>query len=129
MEKAPKDVVPFLGADRVNVTNAIRLAAVLPTDDDNERALENIPEADQPPPLQGQLEENKICDRKATGVADTSASARIPRELPITLFLPFELRCFESFAVAVLLPLINKKIAQGEMVTHDKTWDGSGYGC
>ncbi len=56
VETVPEDVVPFLGADGVNVTDAIRLAAVIPTVDDNEPTTEKIPDADQPPPPQGQLE-------------------------------------------------------------------------
>ncbi len=86
VERVPEDVIPFLGGDRVNVIDAIHLAAVLPTDDDNEPAPENIPEADQPPPPQGQWGHNNICDRKATGIANTRASLQIPRELPMTLF-------------------------------------------
>ncbi len=40
MERVLENVVPFLGADRVVVPDAIRLAAVLPTDDNNEPTTE-----------------------------------------------------------------------------------------
>ncbi len=116
MERVPEDVFPFLWPDRVNVTDAIRLAALLPTDDNTVPAPENIPEADQASPSQGQLEHNKM----ATGVANTHASVWIPRELPVTLFLLFEVQFFESFAIAVLFHIINKKIVPGEVVTYRK---------
>ncbi len=64
----------------------MQYALPLPTNDNNEPDPENILEADQPPPPQGQWGHNNIFDRKATGVADTRASLWIPRELPITLF-------------------------------------------
>ncbi len=54
MERVPEDVVSFLGADRVDATGAIRLAAFLPTNDGNEPAPENIPKGDKHPPPQGQ---------------------------------------------------------------------------
>ncbi len=38
-------------------------------------------------------------------------------ELPITLFRPFEPQIFESFAVTVLLPIVNENIVPGEVVT------------
>ncbi len=93
VERVPEDVVPFLGADRVDVTDAICLAAVLPTDDDNEPTLENIPEGYQPPPPQGQWGHNKRCDRKTAGVTNTRASLWIPMEFLISIqhpgFWPF----------------------------------------
>ncbi len=64
VERVPEDVVLFLGANRVNVTDIMCLAAVLPTDDNNERAPEYILEAGQPPPPQGQLEVN-ICEGRS----------------------------------------------------------------
>ncbi len=94
MEPQWEDVVLFLGADRADVTNEIRLAALLPTNDDNEPAPEKIPEADQPPPPQGQLEHNKICDSKTTSMDNPCASVQIKRELPVTLFLLFQLQFF-----------------------------------
>ncbi len=42
VERVQEDVVPFPGAYRVNVTDATRLAAVLPTDDNNGPALGNF---------------------------------------------------------------------------------------
>jgi len=76
-QRIPDNVVPFLGVDRVDATDAIRLAAVLATDDDDEPAPENIPQADQPPLPQGTWGHNNTYDSKATGVPNACASVCI----------------------------------------------------
>ena len=56
VEELPPDVVPFLGLHRDNIdpTDQQHLAAVIPTDDDNEPAPENIHQAEQQLPPEGQ---------------------------------------------------------------------------
>ena len=85
-ELLPPDVVPFLDAPTINPTDAQIVAAVVPTDDDNEPAPENIPQPDNAPPPQGQWGHNNICSRRATGVHDSQPSIRIGREFPLTMF-------------------------------------------
>ena len=107
-ELLPPDVVPFLDAPMINPTDAQIVAAVVPTDDDNEPAPENIPQPDNAPPPQGQWGHNNICSRRATGVHDSEPSIRIGREFPLTMFRIFEVFFFKPVILNVLLPNINQ---------------------
>ncbi len=86
VERVLEDVVPFLGTDRVDVTDAIRLAAVLPSDDDSELAPENISDADQPPPPQGQWGHNNICDNRCSQYPCFTLDSKGAPDHPILTF-------------------------------------------
>jgi hypothetical protein len=102
------------------MTDAIRLAAVLATDDDNQPAPKNIPQVDQPPLPQGTWGHNNICDRKATGVPNAHASVCVRGEFSVSLFRLLELSFCKSFAIEVLLPVIKRNIVPGQVVTYGK---------
>jgi hypothetical protein len=114
----PQEVVPFLEMRDVNPTDAQLIASVVPTDDDNEPAPENVPEGDHFTTISGEWGHSNICNRKVTGVRDTKASIHIPREVKVTLLRLFELFFFKDFVIDILLPLINNNIAPGETVSY-----------
>ena len=105
-ELLPPDVVPFLDAPRIDPTDVQIVAAVIPMDDNNEPAPENIPQVNNDPPPQGHWGHNNICSRRATGVHDSEPPISIGREFPLTMFQIFELFFFKSFILNVLLPNI-----------------------
>ncbi len=113
-ERIAEDVVSSLGENRVDVTDAIHLAALLPTNDDNEPAPENISETDQHPPPQGQCGHNNTCDRKTTGVANTCASVWIPRELLVNLFQRFNSYFSNPLLSTPSFLLLTRGLSQGK---------------
>ena len=76
----PDDVVPIFQMPVINPTHAQLIASCVPTDDDNQPAPENVPEGDHFATLSGEWGHNNICNRKITGVRDSKASIRIPRD-------------------------------------------------